>query len=124
MMTTPKETTTFYTRLHDAGDGSGDQILVFPDELEKQLGWRDWDVVSVTAGESGEIWIKKKEKAKISTAFLAVGVAVGAACAWLLYKRRKGRSAEAERRSLIDVLASMPKVGEDSDFEFPQDGAG
>lgn len=89
-MSTQRKTTTFYTKLLDAGDGTGDQIFVLPDELEKQLGWKDGDVVTVTAGENGEIWIKKKEKIKMGPTVLAIGVTVVTACVWLLYRHRKG----------------------------------
>jgi hypothetical protein len=37
------------TTLIDAGDGSGDAILIFPDELMTLIGWVEGDVLSLEA---------------------------------------------------------------------------
>lgn len=50
----------WYTRLLDAGDGSGDCIFVLPDDLRDQLGWQEGDTVIVSTDKEGDIWIRKK----------------------------------------------------------------
>jgi hypothetical protein len=46
-------------KLVDAGDGSGDAVLVLPDELLMQLGWDEEDTLEVSAGND-QITIKRK----------------------------------------------------------------
>jgi len=50
---------TWQAKLVDAGDGSGDAMLVLPDELLMQLGWDEEDTLGVSAG-NGQITIKQK----------------------------------------------------------------
>jgi hypothetical protein len=43
----------------DASDGSGDAILILPDDLCDQLGWKIGDTFDLSLGKNKEIIIKK-----------------------------------------------------------------
>jgi hypothetical protein len=47
------------TTLIDAGDGSGDAIVIFPDELMTLMGWVVGDVLSLEAEDTCIKVIKK-----------------------------------------------------------------
>ena len=47
------------TTLIDAGDGSGDAIIIFPDELMTLMGWVEGDVLSLEAEDTCIEVIKK-----------------------------------------------------------------
>jgi hypothetical protein len=47
------------TTLIDAGDGSGDAIIIFPDELMTLMGWVEGDVLSLEAEDTCIKVIKK-----------------------------------------------------------------
>lgn len=53
-----EQITRWTTTLIDAGDGSGDAILQFPDELIEALGWKEGDELSIE-WEDGEIILRK-----------------------------------------------------------------
>lgn len=50
---------TWQAKLVDAGDGSGDAVLVLPDELMMQLGWDEEDMLEVSVG-NGQITVERK----------------------------------------------------------------
>jgi hypothetical protein len=50
--------TCWTTTLIDAGDGSGDAILQFPDELLASLGWKEGDELSIE-WEDSKILLRK-----------------------------------------------------------------
>lgn len=47
------------TRIIDAGDGSGDGIMEFPDSLLTQLGWSEGDKLNLTVDDDGNIRLTK-----------------------------------------------------------------
>ncbi len=47
------------TTIIDAGDGSGDGLLVLPDALSAQLDWHDGDTVLLTASDCGKLILSK-----------------------------------------------------------------
>ena len=53
-----EQITRWTTTLIDAGDGSGDAILQFPDEIIEALGWKEGDELSIE-WEDGEIILRK-----------------------------------------------------------------
>ncbi len=50
---------TWQAKLVDAGDGSGDAVLVLPDELLMQLGWDEEDTLDVSV-RNDHITVKRK----------------------------------------------------------------
>ena len=48
---TTLSTKVWQTTLIDAGDGSGDAILIFADELMALIGWVEGDVLSLEADD-------------------------------------------------------------------------
>lgn len=46
-------------RVLDAEDGSGDGVLVLPDELWKQLGWEVGDKLDIEIGDDNKITLRK-----------------------------------------------------------------
>ena len=46
--------------LEDAGDGSGDAILLLPDDLLEHLNWHEGDVLDLSATDDGAIRVVKK----------------------------------------------------------------
>ncbi|MGZ5799946.1 MAG: hypothetical protein ACXWJZ_04870 [Burkholderiaceae bacterium] len=60
---TPRKSWT--TIVEDVGDGSGDLLIKFPDEVMKILGWKPGAVLNLKV-ENGVLWITKSEKMKIS----------------------------------------------------------
>jgi len=42
----------YYVDLIDANDGTGDQILQFPDELLAETGWKEGTVLNMRVEES------------------------------------------------------------------------
>jgi hypothetical protein len=54
----------FYADLVDAEDGTGDQILQFPDELLAETGWKEGTVLNMRVEESptGNVIIVTEKK--------------------------------------------------------------
>ena len=46
--------------LEDAGDGSGDAMLLLPDDLLEHLHWREGDVLELSTMYNGAIHVVKK----------------------------------------------------------------
>lgn len=49
------------TTIADARDGSGDGILLLPDELMSHMGWKEGDALSIIKAESGELILRRVE---------------------------------------------------------------
>jgi hypothetical protein len=49
-----------YGTIEDAGDGSGDGILTFPDGLCDDLGWKEGDTLNLEVYDAENIHITKK----------------------------------------------------------------
>ena len=54
----------FYADLLDADDGTGDQILQFPDELLAETGWKEGTVLNmrVESSPTGNVIIVTEKK--------------------------------------------------------------
>jgi hypothetical protein len=54
----------YYVDLIDANDGTGDQILQFPDELLAETGWKEGTVLDMRVEESptGNVIIVTEKK--------------------------------------------------------------
>ena len=54
----------YYVDLIDANDGTGDQILQFPDELLAETGWKEGTVLNMTveSGPTGNVIIVTEKK--------------------------------------------------------------
>jgi hypothetical protein len=54
----------YYIDLIDANDGTGDQILQFPDELLAETGWKEGTVLNMRVEESptGNVIIVTEKK--------------------------------------------------------------
>lgn len=54
----------FYANLIDADDGTGDQILQFPDELLAETGWKEGTVLDmrVETSPTGNVIIVTEKK--------------------------------------------------------------
>ena len=54
----------FYADLIDADDGSGDQILQFPDELLAETGWKEGTVLNmqVESTPTGNVIVVTEKK--------------------------------------------------------------
>jgi len=54
----------YYVDLIDANDGTGDQILQFPDELLAETGWKEGTVLNMRVEESptGNVIIVTEKK--------------------------------------------------------------
>ena len=54
----------YYIDLIDANDGTGDQILQFPDELLAETGWKEGTVLDmrVETGPTGNVIIVTEKK--------------------------------------------------------------
>lgn len=55
----PSEKVLGYATVEDAGDGSGDAILKFPEGMCDELGWEDGDTVDLELSVDGTIHITK-----------------------------------------------------------------
>ncbi|STR44794.1 hypothetical protein EV682_1206 [Iodobacter fluviatilis] len=49
----------WYTTIQDAADGSGDSILLFPDELLEEMGWIEGDVLDFQIQGDGSVQVQK-----------------------------------------------------------------
>lgn len=56
----PKPITTFYASIEDAGDGSGDGILNFPEGFCESQGWKVGDTLDLYVSGEGNLIISKK----------------------------------------------------------------
>ena len=45
----------------EADDGSGDQILEFPDDMMKQAGWKEGDTIEWIDNKDGSWTLRKKD---------------------------------------------------------------
>ncbi|HYD62833.1 MAG TPA: AbrB/MazE/SpoVT family DNA-binding domain-containing protein [Noviherbaspirillum sp.] len=52
---------TWRARIEDAGDGSGDGIIVLPEELMVQLGWKIGDELSITEDGHRQLMLRRVE---------------------------------------------------------------
>lgn len=48
--------------VEDAGDGSGDLILPFPDDLLETAGWKEGDILEWIDNKDGSWILKKKDE--------------------------------------------------------------
>ena len=51
----------FYSKMEDAGDGSGDGILTIPPEILEQTGWKEGTKLNITVQEDGKIILKESK---------------------------------------------------------------
>jgi hypothetical protein len=58
-LTSNMRPTQWSTTIEDAGDGSGDGMLLLPDDLVEQLGWKEGDVLAISPTDSGKIVIRR-----------------------------------------------------------------
>ena len=47
--------------MEDAGDGSGDGVLILPDPVIESLGWVEGDELNIEVLDDGRIEIRKKD---------------------------------------------------------------
>ncbi|MEJ2795774.1 hypothetical protein WAE56_20415 [Iodobacter sp. LRB] len=49
----------WYSTIQDAGDDSGDGILLFPDKLLEESGWIEGDVLDFQIQDDGSVLLQK-----------------------------------------------------------------
>lgn len=56
----PVAKSTGYATIQDAGDGSGDGILTFPEGMCESVGWKAGDTLDLYVASDGKLVITKK----------------------------------------------------------------
>ena len=55
----PKPSFSVYAHIEDAGDGSGDGILTFPEGMCESVGWKAGDTLDFHLASDGKLHISK-----------------------------------------------------------------